>query len=256
MLFVFSKEKIKSYLVSISTVAILLIASIMIQNNTVNKTIATYSTIKKIPISKVETTEKKVGLSINCIENMKNIDNILSTLSKTKTKATFFITGDLVEKYPEEIKKISNSEQEIGNLSNKYTNMCKLNKEEIEKQIQACNNKIEKITNDVPVLFRAPYGEYNNEIIKTAQDNNMETIQWNIDSLDYNELTTEEICERIQENISNGSIILVHNEYIGESLETIINDIKKSGYKVESVSNILYKNNYEVNENGTQIKVD
>ena len=76
----------------------------------------------------------------------------------------------------------------------------------------------------------------------------METIQWNIDSLDYNGLSTEEMWERIEENLTPGSIILMHNEYIGDGLETIIHNIQERGYQVTNVSKMMYKQNYQINK--------
>lgn len=251
MFFVFSKEKIKSYLISLGTVVVLLVVSIVYQNSA-NNILATSSSITKMPILKVEKLEKVVAMSINCVENMDNISSILDTLSKMKAKATFFITGEVAEKYPEEVKKIVDNGNEIGNLSDKYISLKKLGKDDILKQIQECNKKIENITKEEPVLFRTPYGEYNNLIIETAQNENLEVTLWNIDSLDHNELETDEIWEQIEENLSNGSIILTHNEYIDKSLEIIIHNIQEKGYSVTSVSDIIYKANYEIDENGVQ----
>ena len=246
MFFVVNKEKLKSYLVSVSTVAILLVVSVVLQKNVTNGTMQTGASVVKMPINKVETKEKEIAISINCIENMDNINNILDTLSKTKAKATFFVTGEIVDKYPEEIKKIKNNGNEIGSLSNTYTSLKKITKEEVLNQIQECNKKIENLIKEEPTLFRTPYGEYNNTIIETIQNENMEVIGWNIDSLDSNGLTDEEIWEQIEENLSEGSIILMHNEYIGNSLEKIVNNIQEKGYQVNTVSDIMYKNNYQV----------
>lgn len=239
MFFVLNKEKMKSYLVSLSTVAILLLLSVALQNNISNKVVSTATNAISTPIVKVETDEKVVALSINCVKNMDNIDNILDTLSKTNSKATFFVTGDIVEKYPKEIQKIINNGNEIGNLSNKYTSLKQMSKEDIKTQMQECNKKIENVTSNVPKLFRSPYGECNAIILQEAKENNMEVVGWNIDSLDYNGLTDEEINDRINENLSAGSIILMHNEYLKDNLESVINNIEKSGYQVTNISKML-----------------
>ena len=102
MFFVVNKEKIKSYLVSVTTVAVLLAISIAMQNNVGDKTLQTASSISK-------NTEKEVVLIINCIKNMENINNIINELSKAKSTATFLVTDELANKYPEEIKRIKGS---------------------------------------------------------------------------------------------------------------------------------------------------
>lgn len=249
MFFVINKEKIKAYLVSLSTVAILLVLSIVMQGKNINQSIKTSSEISKNPISSVETSEKEIALSINCNKNMDNINNIIDTLSKMNASATFFVTGEIIDKYPEEVKKIINNGNEIGNMAQNYTSLKQKNINDIQKQIKNCNEKITKLTLKEPTLFRAPYGEYDSNVMSATESLNLVAVGWNIDTLDYNKNSKETIIKRINMSLSNGSIILTHNEYISENLEDIINSIQKNGYKVESISNILYKDNYKVDNN-------
>lgn len=239
MFFVVNKEKIVSYLISVGTVAILLVVSVAMQSSINKNVIQTSGNTVETPIFNINNEEKNVSITINCVQNMDNIDNIVDTLSKMHVKATFFVTGDIVDKYPKEVKKIVDNGNEIGNLSNKYTSLKNLSKDEIEKQIQECNDKIEKLTSVKPKLFRIPYGEYNNTILDIAKKMNMNVIAWDVDSLDYNELSDDEVCERISDNIKSGSIILMHNEYIKSSLETVIHNIQELGYNIETLSEIL-----------------
>ena len=253
MFFVLNKEKIKTYLISVGTVVAVLITSIAIKNKNLNNVVQTSNTILKMPIYKVNISEKKLALSINCTENMDNIDVILDILSKMQVGATFFITGNLIDKYPNEVKKIiSNNNNELGNLCNKYSSLKGESNEDIRKEIVECLQKLENITGTENRLLRFPYGEYNNNILEIAESENMQAIQWNIDSLDYNDLKADEMWEIIEENILPGSIILMHNEYISESLEIIIHNIKEKGYTITNISNIIYKDNYEINEKGEQ----
>ncbi len=111
MFFVFNKDKISAYIVSILTVAILFGTANLINNN---KTVQTSSMAKKmIPIYNVETTENKVAFTMNCAWNADDIDAILKTLEKNNIKITFFIVGDWMEKYPEAVKKIYEAGHEI-----------------------------------------------------------------------------------------------------------------------------------------------
>ena len=92
--------------------------------------------------------------------------------------------------------------------------------------------------------------------MQAAKDNNHITIQWSIDTLDYNSLTGEQMWERIEPKIENGSIILMHNgtENTANSLEMIIENIKNKGYSVVPVSELIYTENYEIDINGVQHK--
>ena len=211
MFFVFNKRKIGSYLISIGTVAILFSIALFgehLGDGEKNVIATSASNVNNLPVYKVETEIKKVSLSINCGENVENIDSILNTLTTTNAKATFFISGEIAS---------SNAEIIKG------------------------SNEIEKITGQKAKVFRAPYGEYSREIIQIASEQGLFTVQWNIDSLDYNGLNGEEMCERINETLAPGSIILLHNsaKYTAESMEKIIQNIQKQGYQLVTTSELL-----------------
>lgn len=239
MFFVFNKRKIQSYLISLGMVIMLFGASIFVSNN--NNTLLTSSMIANSPINKVETERKEVALSINCIENVDNISSLVDSLSKMKVKATFYITGELASKYPEEVKKIVNNGNELGNLSYKYISLEDKSEEEISEQILKCTKILEDISGSKITTFRAPYGEYNDTIIKQARSQNLEVIQWNIDSLDYNGLNENEMIERINQNLTPGSIILMHNssKNTAQSIENIVHNITEQGYEITTVSDLI-----------------
>lgn len=240
MFFVFNKRKINSYLVSIGTVVILFVVSIFATKG-INDTIETSATINKQPIYKVQTERKKVAISINCSESVENIDSIVDSLSKMKAKATFYVTGELANKNPEQIKKITANGYEVGNLSYHYSNLKNKKIEDIRDEILKCTEQIEKITNTKVKTFRAPYGECDSVIIDEATKQNLCTVQWNIDSLDYNGLNGEEMCERINDGLMPGSIILFHNtgKNTTSSIEDIIHNIQKQQYEICTVSDLI-----------------
>lgn len=62
--------------------------------------------------------------------------------------------------------------------------------------------------------------------------------------------------ERIEPKLENGSIILMHNgtENTANSLDMIITNIKNKGYKIVAVSELIYKDNYKIDNNGMQYK--
>ena len=128
--------------------------------------------------------------------------------------------------------------------------------EQNKEQIQKCSDLVKKITGKETVLYRGPYGEYNNTVIKAAEDLNCKTIQWSIDSLDYKGLTGEQMWERIEPKLENGSIILMHNgtENTALSLNEIITKIKEKGYKPVTISELIYAQDYTIDNNGIQHK--
>ena len=183
MFLVFNKEKIYAYLVSIITVGLLLgIATTLTGNQTIQ---TSASNTKLLPIYNVQTEENKVAFTVNCAWNADDIDQILQVLKSNNTKITFFMVGDWIEKFPEAVKKISEEGHEIASHSDTHPHVNNLTYEQNIEEIEKSNDKIEKITGARTKIYRAPYGEYNNTVIKSAQDKGYYTIQWNLDTLDY-----------------------------------------------------------------------
>ena len=251
MFLIFNKEKIQTYAVSILTVAVL-IAVANIKNISA---IPASTTEKYLPMYNVQTEENKIAFTMNCAWNADDIDSILETLKNNDVHITFFMVGDWVDKYPEAVKKIYEAGHEIGSHSNTHPHVNNLSAEKNLEEINLSVNKIEKITGHKTNLYRAPYGEYNNIVIKTAQENGFYTIQWNLDTLDYQGLTGEEMWNRLKNKLDGGSIILSHNgtKHTADSLDMLIKNIKASGFKLITISELIYKDNYSINNNGTQV---
>ncbi len=251
MFLVFNKEKIQTYFVSILTVGVLII----IANMSTAQTLPTSSSERALPIYKVKTEENKVALTMNCAWSADDIDRILETLEKNEVKITFFIVGEWAEKYPEAVKKIYEAGHEIGTHSNTHPHVEQLSAEKNLEEIKLGVEKLQKITGEKTRLYRTPYGEYNDTVINTARENGYYTIQWNIDTLDYKGLTGDEMWGRIKEKLQKGSIILTHNgtEHTADSLDMLLKNIKTNGYQVTTVSDLIYKDNYIIDNNGTQI---
>lgn len=258
MFYVTNKDKIISVAIALSTVLILFLLATTFKQNNIDETIQTSAgSSKLLPIYNVDTEESKVALTINCAWNAEDIDLILETLSKNEVKATFFMVGDWAAKFPDAVKKIHESGNEIANHSESHAHVNNLTYEKNVDEITKCSDRIKSLTGNPTTLYRGPYGEYNDTVIKAADANNHIMIQWNIDSLDYKGLTGEQMWDRIESKLDKGSIILMHNgtENTALSLDMIIKNIKEKGYNLVTVSELIYKDNYSIDNNGTQHKL-
>lgn len=166
------------------------------------------------------------------------------------------MVGDWIDKFPEAVKKIQEAGHEIGSHSNTHPHVNNLSYEENINEIEKSNDKIEKITGNRTKIYRAPYGEYNDTVIKAAQDKGYQTIQWNLDTLDYTGVTGNEMWNRLKDKIKPGDIILSHNgtKHTADALDMLLKNIKAKGVEVVRVSDLIYQESYTINNNGTQIK--
>lgn len=144
-----------------------------------------------------------------------------------------------------------------GSHSDTHPHVNNLSYEKNIEEIEKSNDKIENIIGKRTNLYRAPYGEYNNTVIKAATDKGYYTIQWRLDTLDYTGLTGDEMWNRLNSKLSSGDIILTHNgtKHTADSLDMLLKNIKQKGYEVVPISNLIYKDNYKIDSTGMQVNV-
>ena len=142
-----------------------------------------------------------------------------------------------------------------GSHSDTHPHVNNLSYEKNIEEIEKSNDKIEKIIGKKTNLYRAPYGEYNNTVIKSSTDKGYYTIQWSLDTLDYTGLTGDEMWNRLDLKLSAGDIILMHNgtKHTADSLDMILKNIKQKGFDVLPVSELIYKENYKIDVTGMQV---
>lgn len=182
---------------------------------------------------------------------------MLDILKKNDVKATFFLCGYWVDKYPEEVKKIYNDGHDIGNHSNTHPHGSKLSLEENKENIQGCHDKIKNLLGIDANLYRPPFGEYNDTVLDAAKACGYYAIQWDVDSIDWKELGIQAEIDKVlnHKHLGNGSIILFHNDakYTPECLDTIINGLKEKGFEIVPISQLIHKDNYYMDVEGRQI---
>ena len=211
---------------------------------------------RSLPIYSVDTSEKKIAISFDCAWGVDYTDELLSVMQKNDVKCTFFAVQFWVEKYPEYAEKIVNAGHELGTHSKTHSYMSKLTKEQIQSELSSSASAIERATGKKTNLFRAPYGDYNNLLIDTAKEMGFYTVQWDVDSLDWKNLSANEIAMRVINGAKNGSIILCHNNglHTAKALPLIFSTLKNRGFTFVPIGELIYKDNYKIDSNGKQYK--
>lgn len=210
---------------------------------------------KKLPIYCVDTRDKKIAISFDCAWGNAHTKAILDILDQYDVKTTFFMVKFWAEKFPEDVLEIYNRGHEIGNHSSTHPNMANLSVEDMTRELLGAEEVIEKITGQKTVVFRPPFGAYNNSLIETCETNGYYVIQWDVDSLDWKDITTEQIVDRVTRNVKPGSIVLFHNnaEHVEDYLPGILGKLKADGYEIVPVSQLIIKENYHMDHAGKQV---
>ena len=214
---------------------------------------------KELPIYCVETEKPQISISFDAAWGNEDTQTILDILAKHNVKATFFMTGGWVESYPEDVKKIYEAGHDLGNHSENHKHMPQLSDEEKTQELMKVHNKVKELTGFDMFLFRPPYGDYDNQVVRNAKKNNYYPIQWDVDSLDWKDYGAEDIVKRVTEHkaLGNGSIILCHNgaKYTKDALDTLITALQEKGYEFVPISQLIYRDNYHLNHEDDKLRI-
>lgn len=212
---------------------------------------------RQVPIYYVDTPEKKVAISFDACWGCEYTPDLLKVLKDHNIKTTFFLTGFWLEKHPDMVEKIDQNGHEIGNHTFTHPHLGTLSEEGIRKEIEKTHQLIKEISGQEPNLFRPPFGDYNNKVVKAIKDSGYKPIQWSIDSLDWKNIGKDSIVKRVTDRVHNGAIILFHNngKYTAEALPEIIEQLQNKGYEIVPISELLYHQDYYVDpHSGAQKK--
>ena len=209
---------------------------------------------RSLPIYSVAREEKKIAISFDCAWGTEHTDAILKALDQNDVRCTFFMVEFWTEKYPEYVKKIDEAGHEIGTHSKTHPYMSKLSEAEIRAELSSSSEAITAVTGKKVDLFRPPYGDYDNLVIDTAKSMGIYSIQWDVDSLDWKDLSATDIAMRIINGVKPGSIILCHNNglHTAEALPLIFSTLQNRGYEFVPIGELIYRENYTINSAGKQ----
>ena len=193
-------------------------------------------------ISNGKTNQKEIALTFDAGSDAAGI-SILDVLKKHNVKATFFLTGKWVEKYPSFAKRITNEGHEIGNHSYSHPDAVKTTANAFKQDILKAEQIIKNTTGKSPrPFFRFPYGSYNTEALKIVGEAGYSySVQWSLDTIDWQQPSTDVIIERIKGGASNGDILLMHIGGINTpaAVDQVIPWLKTNGYQLVPLSEIL-----------------
>lgn len=212
------------------------------------------ATQRELPVYSVQRADKTVAISFDAAWGNEDTQALIDILQRHQVKTTFFVVGDWADKYPESVKALAEAGHEVMSHSAHHDHFSRLSTEQITADLKASGEKIEAITGSFPSLFRCPYGEYDDHVIRAVRDLGMEPIQWSVDSLDWKGLSAREITQRVLQQIKPGSIVLFHNaaEHTPEALPDILDSLQASGYTIVPVSQLLLDGETFIDSTGMQ----
>lgn len=246
----------KDSMLSVVALILVVVASVVYFSSGIREASSTIH-MREIPIYCVDRTDKKVALSFDAAWGDEETASLLAILAKYNIRATFFMTGGWIEQYPEDVKAIHEAGHDLANHSASHKHMSKLTSAGCTDEILIPHELVRDLVGVDMCLFRPPFGEYNDNLIRSAQNCGYYTIQWSVDSLDWKDYGADKIVSTVlnHKNLCDGAIILLHNgaKYTKDALERIILGLQEEGYEIVPISELIMTDNYVIDSTGKQV---
>ena len=208
---------------------------------------------RELPVYSVERSDDVIAVTFDASWGADNTPKLLDILDEYNAKCTFFLVGIWVDKYPEMVKAIVERGHEIGNHSATHPHMSQISEAKNLEELRIMSDKVENLTGVRPTLFRPPYGDYNNKVIRTARGAGYEAVQWSVDSLDWKNISPQDMIRRAGK-VGRGDIILFHNDsqYLLDALPTLLQSYQDQGLQMVKVSDLLLTGETTIDVQGKQ----
>lgn len=172
----------------------------------------------------------------------KYTSELIDTLELNNSSATFFMLGNKMKYNTDIVKKVYNSNSEIGTHTYSHKRLTSLSNDEIYNEINSSEIIFNDITGDHLKYLRPPYGSYNDHIKGLGYN----IILWNIDPKDWLTRDSKKIYNSVLNNACDGCIVLMHDIYPEtiEAVKMLIPTLNEMNYEVVSISNLIYNKNH------------
>ena len=197
---------------------------------------------------------KEVALSIDDGPHFQYAPKILEVLRQNQAHATFFVVGVKVNEHPEIVREMIADGNEVGNHSMTHPRLDSINLDQVQEEIAACSNAVQRATGKGTWLLRPPGERYNDKVLLVAKKLHYVTVAANIGANDYilpgdrswyrgnpgYEAHVADVSRNVFKQLKNGGIIDLHDmPTTADSLDTVIKGIRSRGYKIVTVSELL-----------------
>ena len=184
------------------------------------------------------------------------VDGVLmDELEKVNGRATFFVVGQRVEKFPEDIKNTVERGHEIGNHSYDHDiHLSSKGQDYIRNEFDKTDDAVEKAAGVRPALVRLPGGNISNDVKAVVKK---PLIFWSIDTEDWRSRDAVKTQNSILSQVKDGDIVLMHALYLStaQACKTVIPELHARGYQLVTVSELIHFRGQNVQGgNGIQYK--
>ena len=138
-------------------------------------------------------------------------EKLLDGLAARNVKATFFLCGYRIEKFPEIAQRMAEEGHELGLHSNRHDYMQHMTKEEALDDLAECQSILTESTGVSARLFRPPGGLYSQALLAASRELGLSVVFWSVDPHDWDKEKSAQVLPYLLSHASAGDIILMHD---------------------------------------------
>lgn len=171
-----------------------------------------------------------------------NTPRLLDILRARNIKATFYVIGRNVDRYPQIARRIVAEGHEIGNHTYTHRKLTTLSDAQVRQEMSKTQNSIGKATGVRPATMRPPYGALHTRQRKEVfSEFGYPTILWSVDPEDWRRPGVAVVRSRLVNRAHNGAILLAHDLHAPtvDAMPGTFDSLLGKGYKFITVSQML-----------------
>lgn len=197
---------------------------------------------KYVSVSSVDVMENaapKIAITFDDGPDGRYTGQLLDGLKKRDVKATFFVTGEKAEEFPEIIKRMSEEGHLVGNHTYSHMQLSEGREAQFKQELQRTNEVLKELTGEQPAFVRPPFGTWEK---KFEDELNMFPVLWTIDPLDWCSSNADCVARKVIAKAKENDIILMHDQYKSSVTAAfqIVDALQKEGYEFVTVDEILF----------------
>ncbi|GLZ05762.1 deacetylase [Actinomadura sp. NBRC 104412] len=166
---------------------------------------------------------------------------LLDTLAAHRVRATFFLVGENVERYPEIVAREAREGHELANHSYSHPNLRRPSERAVRRQLRRTQEVIRRVTGVTPTLMRPPYGATDKGVAAITRELGLAQVLWSVDPLDWRVRDKRNVARVVSHEARKGAIVLMHDIHPSTvaAVPRIIERLSRKGYFFVTVSELF-----------------
>jgi peptidoglycan/xylan/chitin deacetylase (PgdA/CDA1 family) len=169
-------------------------------------------------------------------------EHVVDLLETYDCRATFCMLGERIKAQTDRTRRVAAQGSQIVGHSWDHQSFTAISKKKVKRQLQKTDDAIKAITGEKPKMYRPPYGAINKSVRKISKKQRLSMLMWSVDTLDWKYRNEAKILKKIQKDVADGKIILLHDihETTTNSMDSVIPWLQSAGYELVTVAELMY----------------